>query len=156
MPVGDINSTERGSGARFNDGKPDLSLIPAGYLRSKGGEHLSLLTSLSIVQLDGDFDGLRQWYQRHIREPGVQGAVANVFTYGKQKYAAWNWAKGMNWSIPIACALRHADALWYRGEENDPESGLPHIGHIMCNLIMLMHYNFTFPEGNDLPHKVLS
>lgn len=28
MPIGDVTSAERGSGARYNDGKPDLSLIP--------------------------------------------------------------------------------------------------------------------------------
>ncbi len=155
MPVGNVDSIERGSGARFNDGKPDLSLIPAGYLRNKGGEHLNLLTSLSKLQLDGDFSNLMIWYKHQLHQPGVQEAIAHVFTYGRAKYAAHNWMKGMAWSIPLACALRHADALWYQREENDPESNLPHIGHIMCNLIMLMHYNFAFPEGNDLPFRVL-
>jgi Domain of unknown function (DUF5664) len=28
MAIGDVNSSERGSGARFNDNKPDFSLIP--------------------------------------------------------------------------------------------------------------------------------
>jgi hypothetical protein len=28
MAVGDVNSNEKGSGARYNDGKADLSLIP--------------------------------------------------------------------------------------------------------------------------------
>jgi len=28
MSIGDVNSQERGSGARYNDGKPDFSLIP--------------------------------------------------------------------------------------------------------------------------------
>ena len=28
MSIGDVNSTEKGSGARYNDNKPDLSLIP--------------------------------------------------------------------------------------------------------------------------------
>jgi hypothetical protein len=37
-----------------------------------------------------------------------------------------------------------------RGEENDPESGLPHVGHIACNLRMLMHYVDHYPEGDDL------
>ena len=26
--IGDVNSSEKGSGARYNDGKPDFSLIP--------------------------------------------------------------------------------------------------------------------------------
>ena len=28
MSIGDVNSQEKGSGARYNDDKPDLSLIP--------------------------------------------------------------------------------------------------------------------------------
>ena len=77
-------------------------------------------------------------------------SCADVFAYGEKKYAAWNWAKGMNWSVPYACAVRHFEA-WQRGEDIDPESGLPHIGHVMCNLIMLAHYEEHYPEGDDRP-----
>lgn len=108
--IGDVNSNARGSGARYNNNKPDLSLIPLCTLEDE----------------------------------------ARVWMYGKQKYAAWNWAKGMDWSIPLACALRHL-AAWQKGEENDPESGLPHLAHAMCNLRMLTLYSKTFPEGDDRP-----
>lgn len=108
MTVGDVNSDARGSGARFNDGKPDLALIP-------------------LIGLED---------------------AARVFTYGSKKYAAWNWAKGMAWSVPVACMMRHLAAM-QRGEEIDPESGLPHVGHIMCNALMLATYRHTFPDGND-------
>jgi hypothetical protein len=112
--VGDVNSTEKGSGARYNAGKPDMSLIP---LWTLAGE-------------------------------------AEVWEYGKRKYAAWNWAKGMPWSIPIACILRHL-AAFQRGEENDPESGKPHIDHIMCNARMLKLYSKVYPEGDDRPHGLI-
>ena len=58
--------------------------------------------------------------------------------------------KGMDWSVPYGCLLRHLDA-WYRGEDNDPESGLPHLGHAMCNLVMLAHYAEHYAEGDDRP-----
>ena len=35
MSVGDVNSSARGSGARFNDGKPDFSLIPLRLLEGE-------------------------------------------------------------------------------------------------------------------------
>ncbi len=73
---------------------------------------------------------------------------AKVFDYGRQKYAPWNWAKGMPWSAPLGCLLRHLSA-WQRGEDNDPESGLPHLGHVMANLVMLTTYARTFPQGDD-------
>lgn len=110
MAIGDITSTARGTGARYNDGKTRFDLIP-----------LSALTD-----------------------------CADVFAYGAQKYASWNWLRGMPWSVPYACLMRHLDA-WQRGEELDPESGLPHLGHAMCNLIMLSHYAKYYREGDDRP-----
>jgi hypothetical protein len=112
--IGDVQSTEKGSGARFNGGKPDFSLIP----------------------------------------PTTMEDEARVWMYGKQKYAAWNWAKGMPWSVPLACLMRHM-AAWQRGEEVDPESGLPHLAHAMCNLRMLTLYSKTYPDGDDRPKEWL-
>lgn len=77
---------------------------------------------------------------------------ARVWMHGKKKYNAWNWAKGMPWSVPLACALRHLSAF-QRGEDIDPESGLPHIAHAMCNLRMLTLYAQTYPEGDDRPSQ---
>lgn len=155
MAVGDVNSSARGSGARYNDGKPDFSLIPLCIIVNtigpiEGMAHLSVVGSLNrlgLFQMTGNGDYLRD----------AMGEVftawrdaARVFEYGKKKYAAWNWAKGMAWSIPLACAARHALAI-LEGEETDPESGLPHIGHYMANLVMLAHFVRWYPEGNDLP-----
>lgn len=68
-------------------------------------------------------------------------------------YPMWNWAKGMPWSVPYECMLRHLDA-WYRGEDLDPQSGKPHLAHVMCNLIMLTVYAATYREGDDRPKGV--
>lgn len=155
MPIGDINSTERGSGARFNDGKPDLSLVPPTFLPcSTDPNHGILLGSLEQLMFEGQIGSLMQWREDMMEEN--YDVCAKVFEYGKRKYAAWNWAKGMAWSIPVACALRHAHALYVDGELLDPESGLPHIGHILCNLIMIEYFHLNYPEGNDLPYKVLN
>ena len=110
MAIGDIKSTAKGTGARYNDNKPDLSLIPFCTLEDE----------------------------------------ARVWMYGKAKYAAWNWAKGMDWSVPFACMMRHM-AAWQRGEHLDAESGLPHLAHAMCNLRMLTLYSKTYLQGDDRP-----
>ena len=114
MAIGNIASDEKGSGARYNDGKPAMELIP-------------------LVTLEDE---------------------ARVWDYGRQKYTSWNWAKGMAWSVPLGCALRHL-AAWQRGEDLDPESGLPHLAHVACNIRMLSLFAKTFPEGDDRPKQWL-
>lgn len=152
--VGDINSAAKGSGARYNAGKTPLELLPLRFValsqttappvqrnallrlagwqeRAEGCSVLSVLTDLDPTQAG--------WVE-----------CAQVFDYGQKKYAAWNWAKGMAWSVPMACAARHLLAMM-RGELNDPESGLPHRGHVFCNIVMLLTYERTYPEGDDRP-----
>ena len=65
----------------------------------------------------------------------------------------WNWAKGMRWSVPLGCMQRHMAAI-QAGELLDPESGLPHVGHLLCNALMLSHFMMHFPELNDLPAQL--
>jgi len=82
----------------------------------------------------------------------VEWAFKVSIVYGRRKYAGWNWAKGMAWSIPLECAVRHILALLV-GEEIDPESGLSHRGHAQCNIIMLITFLETYPEGDDRPAR---
>lgn len=63
--------------------------------------------------------------------------LANVLGFGAQKYSAHNWRAGLNQSRLIAALLRHAFAH-SRGEDTDPESGLPHIAHAMCCCMFLL------------------
>lgn len=115
MTIGDVQSAEIGSGARYNDGKAAFDLI-------------------ALCTLEDE---------------------ARVWEYGRRKYASWNWAKGMPWSVPLGCILRHL-AAWQRGEDLDQESGLPHLAHISCNLRMLTLYSKTYPQGDDRPARWLS
>jgi len=77
--IGDINSDDKGTGARYNSGKPKLSLIP-------------------MVTL---YDEARVW------------------EYGEKKYKAWNWAKGMSWSVPYECATKAFGFVGKPAKEND-------------------------------------
>lgn len=61
-----------------------------------------------------------------------------VLEFGAKKYSANNWKKGLVESEVIDSMLRHLKAV-LEGEENDPESGLPHIGHVQCNAMFLGH-----------------
>ena len=63
--------------------------------------------------------------------------VAIVLRYGAKKYAARNWEKGMAWGRLLAAALRHL-AQWSLGHDIDDESGLPHLSHAACCVLMLL------------------
>jgi len=66
-------------------------------------------------------------------------AVSQVLAFGAQKYGDHNWRAGMAWSRLAGAAARHLYS-WIGGEDNDPESGLPHLAHAACNLLFLLAY----------------
>ena len=74
--------------------------------------------------------------------------LAKVLTFGADKYAAHNWRKGINYSRLVAAMLRHLAAL-QRGEDIDPESGLPHIDHLGCCWMFLSNMTKTRPDLDD-------
>lgn len=160
--IGDVHSDARGSGARFNTGKPPYELVPLRILASSLPAHgftkeqgAALDALMQIGSYQERTDGVDALYGA-LSVLGMDGweECALVFEYGKRKYAAWNWSKGMAWSVPLACAARHLLAIM-RGESIDPESGLPHRGHVFCNLVMLITFAETFREGDDLPRSGL-
>jgi len=63
-------------------------------------------------------------------------ALAEVLTYGAKKYAPNNW-RGGDQDRYIAAAFRHLEA-WRGGEQNDSDSGLPHLAHLMTNVAFLL------------------
>lgn len=77
--------------------------------------------------------------------------IAEVFGYGAEKYAAHNWRKGYEWSLNYAAMNRHLWAFW-QGEDNDPESGLPHLAHAGFHVMALLTFMQTHPEFNDRPN----
>lgn len=63
--------------------------------------------------------------------------ISKVFTYGAKKYSSDNWRDGMRHRRMCDALLRHISA-WLEGEDNDEESGLPHLAHAGCCLLMLL------------------
>ena len=88
----------------------------------------------------------------HLIPPEAEEAMAAVLGYGAQKYAIRNWEKGSEYSIPYASLRRHLNAFW-KGEDNDPESKLPHTYHILMNAAMLVYYEEHYKELDDRPIK---
>lgn len=68
---------------------------------------------------------------------GIQ-QLGKVHTNGANKYGRFNWRKHtVSSTVYYDAAQRHLMA-WFNGEDTDPESGLPHLAHVMacCNIIM--------------------
>lgn len=82
--------------------------------------------------------------------PSALEAMARVLRYGANKYAERNWERGMDWSVPYACLLRHLTS-WFQGEDKDTESGLSHLDHVLMNAAMLTHFERYYPQGDDRP-----
>lgn len=63
--------------------------------------------------------------------------ILKVFAFGAKKYERFNFRKGFKQSRLIAAAFRHL-VSHMRGEDIDPESGLRHLGHLGCCVLMLL------------------
>jgi hypothetical protein len=82
--------------------------------------------------------------------PDALEQLVLVYTKGAEKYADRNWEKGMSWSRCFGPLMRHAWAFW-RGEDLDRESGLPHMAHAAWNCFALMAYTMRKIGNDDRP-----
>lgn len=77
--------------------------------------------------------------------PEAELALAEILTYGANKYADRNWEKGFeggpqaNWDR-IYGALRRHLLMYLLGERLDQESGKPHLWHALCCMAFLVTY----------------
>lgn len=74
--------------------------------------------------------------------------MVNVLEFGAKKYSAHQWKIGLPTTEICESLLRHIFA-YMNGENNDKDSGLPHIGHAMCNLMFLQYMMDNKPEFDD-------
>ena len=76
--------------------------------------------------------------------------LASIYGHGSSKYADRNWEKGYKWGLSFASLMRHAWKFWW-GEEIDPESGHPHMGHAMWHCAALLWFSRHRRELDDRP-----
>jgi len=76
----------------------------------------------------------------HLIPPEVLFSVANVLSFGAEKYGPNDWRNDID-NVPMSrnysSLQRHVLAFW-SGEDIDPESGLSHLDHAMCQLIFMI------------------
>lgn len=64
-----------------------------------------------------------------------------------------NWRQGLKWTKCSESLLRHVYAF-LEGADNDSESGLSHVGHILCNA-MFLSYIYLFRKDLDDRTKIV-
>jgi hypothetical protein len=69
---------------------------------------------------------------------GAVRQIVKVLTYGAKKYDDHNWQLVENMEQRYFAALLRHVVAWFGGEQNDPESGLPHLAHAGCCILFLL------------------
>lgn len=115
---------------RYNDGKPKWSLIDFKSLEplARVLEYGAHKYSIFIDDLGSEFKGSE-----------VTPEKVKLWGLKLKSSGADNWKKGLDQKEILDSLTRHLFAL-ISGEDNDPESGLPHIGHILCNSLFYQYH----------------
>lgn len=71
--------------------------------------------------------------------PELLFGVSEILEFGAKKYEDRNWEKGMDWGRVFAACMRHMWS-WWKGEQNDPETGKSHLWHAATNIAFLIAY----------------
>jgi hypothetical protein len=74
---------------------------------------------------------------------------ARLFKLGADKYSPRLWEEGMDWSRVYDAMNRHMLA-WLSGETHDPVDGQHHLASVAWCAFVLMEYEHTHPELNDI------
>lgn len=122
------------SGKKDDAGKPRMDLIPA-----------ELWDIVDVVERPVHRRGPREIALYAFSELAYTGyttekvllLVATVLTNGAERYGDYNWKQLDRVRIENAL-LRHLYANM-AGTFNDPDSGLPHLVHVLCNCSFLLH-----------------
>ena len=67
---------------------------------------------------------------------------------------AHNWKNGLKITEIVDSTIRHLLAV-ANGEDIDPESGLPHTGHLYCNVMFLEWVQRNRPDLDDRDPTIL-
>lgn len=114
-------------------------------------EGFNLLVRTATLRL-GDIDTVRPlciaadlFYLGKTRQevswtPSALALISAVLNFGALKYERNNWRKGMPIASVIDSMGRHLEAM-QAGVLLDDESGLPHLGHALCNAMFIIEYN---------------
>ena len=154
-----VKKSETTQGVKFDTDKPQMDLLPPRatllLLEEADFDQKLVLSKLfrfwesgkekyleeAIVELsdmcNDNFEGCVNTLE----------GVAQVLSFGAKKYAAHNWAKGIKLSRNFAATVRHLVKV-AQGQDIDPESGLHHYYHALCDMFF-MYETLSFKDVAD-------
>lgn len=93
--------------------------------------------------------------------------IAKIYTIGAEKYSVYddnknlisdgsnNWRNGLSWMDCIASAKRHIEKF-IEGIDIDDETQTLHLGNACWNLMTIIDFYKSFPQGDDRPKRILN
>ena len=162
------------AGSRYNTGKPMMHLISPVLLDrhtlegmvggTEDGPHVvdAILATVrflnsqsSVVGWLGELTAAENHLLRGDDPVKLLYSVGEVLTMGAKKYAPRNWEQGLSYVDTVDCIIRHGLKYLHAvetGDETlklDEESGLPHVAHMLCNIMFLLHFEQESGKGID-------
>ena len=85
-------------------------------------------------------------------DPLALWEVARVSGFGANKYEAFNYLKGFDWSLSYSAMQRHLMQFW-SGQDRDEESGELHIAHAAWHALALISFYVREVGTDDRPPR---
>jgi len=80
--------------------------------------------------------------------PELLEAVAQILTFGAEKYTDRNWEKGISYGRVFGALMRHLWDWWAR-KGLDAETGKSHLWHAGCCIAFLIAYEMRKMDSFD-------
>lgn len=91
--------------------------------------------------------------QLQLVPPCFEEAVANALQQGAERYGAWNWRENQVTVMTYLGAIRRHLNAFLDGEDEAPDSGISHLGHIGASCAILLDAKKQGTLVDDRPIK---
>jgi hypothetical protein len=121
-----------------------LALTQKGY-DEEGFDYLAYTLYCAMELYELEYNG-HYYISKEILSipPTALKAIARHYEQGAEKYAEYNWAKGIPMSRCLDSAIRHF------GQYQQGLTDEPHLSACMWNICALLHYEIMMPSMNNL------